>query len=119
MLKMINSRSGTFYSSVAGLLVYLKLAGALETPIILHVNSTVTKEVDTFLRSNKATPWYLYTDLHTWEIFSELWPVLQRRICFQVNSDVRRDDKSMHPFRLYMVRNVRTAHALNLPAKPG
>mmetsp|Transcript_5590 Transcript_5590/g.10568 ORF Transcript_5590/g.10568 Transcript_5590/m.10568 type:complete len:93 (+) Transcript_5590:31-309(+) len=92
---MINGGSGTFSSSVAGLLVYLKLAGALETPIIL------------------------YTDLHTWEIFSELWPVLQRRICFQVNSDVRRDDESMHPFRLYMVGNVRTAHAMDLPAMPG
>ena len=83
------------------------------------VNSTVTKEVDTFLRWNKAITWYLYTDLHTWEIFSELWPVLQRRICFQVNSDVRRDDESMHPFRLYMVGNVRTAHAMDLPAMPG
>jgi hypothetical protein len=36
MSKMINGSSGTFSSSVAGLLVYLKLAGALETPIILQ-----------------------------------------------------------------------------------
>mmetsp|Transcript_5593 Transcript_5593/g.10573 ORF Transcript_5593/g.10573 Transcript_5593/m.10573 type:complete len:104 (+) Transcript_5593:872-1183(+) len=103
MSKMINGSSGTFSSSVAGLLVYLKLAGALETPIILQA------------WQGKC----LYTDLHTWEIFSELWPVLQRRICFQVNSDVRRDDESMHPFRLYMVGNVRTAHAMDLPAMPG
>ena len=36
MLKMINGSSGKFSSSVAGLLVYLELAGALETPIILQ-----------------------------------------------------------------------------------
>ena len=83
------------------------------------MNSTVTKKVDTFLRCNKAIPWYLDTDLCTWDFFLELWPVLQRRICFQVNSDVRRDDESMHPFRLYMVGNVRTAHAMNLPAMAG
>ena len=31
---MINGSSGTFSSSVAGHFVYLKLAGALETPIM-------------------------------------------------------------------------------------
>jgi hypothetical protein len=36
MPEMINGSLGTFSSSVAGLLVYLKLAGALETPIILQ-----------------------------------------------------------------------------------
>ena len=59
MSKIINGSSGTFSSSVAGLLVYLELEGALETPVICRhgkesacriANSTVTKEVDTFLR---------------------------------------------------------------------
>ena len=36
MSKMINGGSGTFYSSVAGLLVYLELACALQAPGIVQ-----------------------------------------------------------------------------------
>ena len=72
-----------------------------------------------FFKNNKNPSELYYKDLHTWEIFSEIRPELQRSISFQDTTSIRRGDESMNSFLLCDLSNILTAPAMNLTPMPG